>query len=101
MFRESFLHVERSDTGGGPGIPDDIQHCSRLSGKGGPAGSMKTPGNTTWVWMVGGRAQHLFLCRLWRIAGRNPIWVHTALISMARMLERVGINNLRKTKSMV
>ena len=61
VFWASFLHRESSDTGG-PSILDNIQHHSRCSGKDNSTGSMRTSGSTTWVWMVGRRAQHMFLC---------------------------------------
>ena len=37
-----------------------------------------------------------------RIAGRDPIWVQTALTTMVRMFERVGLQTfLNKTKAMI
>ena len=52
VFWASFQHRERSDTGG-PGIPNNIRHSSGHSGKGGPPGSLLTPGGISWVWIVG------------------------------------------------
>ena len=57
-FLVSFQHVERSDTGG-PVIPDNFQHSSGCSGKGVPPGGLWTLEGTAWVWIGGGRAQHL------------------------------------------
>ena len=52
-------------------------------------------------WAVGDH-NILFYADFGRIAGRNMIWAQTALTSMVRMFERVGLHiNLSKTKSMV
>ena len=37
-----------------------------------------------------------------QIAGLDPIWVHTAMMTMVRMFERFGLQtNLNKTKAMI
>ena len=51
FFRVSFQHRERSGIGG-PVIPDYLQHSSGRSSKGGPPGSLRTPGGTSWVWLI-------------------------------------------------
>ena len=60
-FWEAVLYGDRSDTGGGS-LPDDIQHRSGCSVKGGSIGSMWTPRGTARDWLVGRIAQNLLLC---------------------------------------
>ena len=52
-------------------------------------------------WSTGGQKIYFYEYHR-QIAGRNPIWVQTALTAMVRMFDRLGLQtNLSDTKSMV